>query len=156
MCGGEAVLPLATYLYPGDRVRVTDFRGRISREDLARLGKMFRNRDVFRTHDPAFAIFRSDVNVAEVDADDLLELEGAIDEASQAYEKRERIKVAVVATNPSVLSEMRLWRELTKPASRYSYIYQPFESFEEAVSWHGLDPHWAERIRTLQGFEEVG
>lgn len=148
-------MPLATYIHPEANVRVSDFRGRLTASDLERLGNMFRNRNVFRTRDPAFAVFRADVNVAAIDADDLLDLESAIDEASEGHTKRETIKVAVVASSTAVLSEMRLWRELTRPAARYHYEYRPFESFEEAVRWQGLDALWADRIRTLEGFREV-
>lgn len=150
----ESALPVSTYLHRDANVRVSVFEGKVCPDDLVRLGRMFHNANAFRAGDPAFAVFRPDVKLSALDPEDLLDLENAVGDAF-AGRRREVIKVAVVAKSAAVGSQLRLWREITKPASGYRYTYEVFGAFEEAVRWHGLDPEWAGRIRELEGFREV-
>lgn len=147
-------MPVATYLHTGPNVRVSVLSGLVVPADLMRLGRMFANAKAFHAGDPAFCIFRPDVNVAAIEPEDLLDLETAIEDAFTG-KKRETIKVAMVAKSASVYSELRLWRELTRPASGYRYSYEVFETLDEAVRWQGLDIEWAGKIRELEGFSEV-
>lgn len=150
----EFALPVATYRHVEAPVRVSVFEGRVTPDDLQRIGRMFHNVSAFRAADPAFCVFRPGTDVSGVEPGDLLDLESTVGE-SFAGRAIETVRVAMVAKSASVNAELRLWRQFTRPARSYRYEYALFDTFSEAVAWHRLAPEWAALIRDLEGFREV-
>ena len=147
-------MPVNVFQDASERVRLTVLGGVVKPEELRRLGAIYGDRSRFDPSARAFVYLQPEAEVGGIGVDDLLDLDAAMVEGFER-DRDVDIRVAVVAENTRALPAIRLWREISRVQTLYTLAYTLFTNFSEAVEWHGLGPHWADRLARRNGLIQV-
>ncbi|PWE16612.1 hypothetical protein DDZ18_12670 [Marinicauda salina] len=147
-------MPVEVFQDARERVRLTVLGGVVRPEELRALGSIYGDRKRFDPNARAFVHLQPNAEVGAIDVDDLLELDAAMMEGF-SNDRDVDIQVAVVADTTRALPAMRLWREISRVQTLYTLAYTLFTNFADAVDWHGLGPHWTDRLAKRDGLIQV-
>ena len=143
------------YVHPELRLRLAVYSGRLSRSDIERFAEAMRTLTAEQFSYDAVLCFEDTIDLSGISADDLLDLEDAMSEAAERAGGVGELRVAAVTESNSVVRELKLWREIVKPASAYRYRQERFASLEAALAWLGHPAEEADTIRKREGFQPV-
>ncbi len=143
------------FVHPKLKLRLAVYSGRLSRDDTERFAEAMRSLTADQFRYDAVLCFDDDIDLSAISADDLLDLEDAMSDAAERAGGVGELRVAAVTESNSVVRELKLWREIVKPASAYRYRQERFASLEAAIAWLGRPVQEADIIRRREGFEPI-
>ncbi|MEO1040312.1 MAG: hypothetical protein AAFX09_12280 [Pseudomonadota bacterium] len=118
------------------KLRLMSFSGRVSQADCFGCAEAMRRltRELFSYG--SVLTFSADVDMSGLTTDGLLEMEEAMAGAAEDLGGVGRLRVAaIVEGNLSVLRELRLWREVVRPTSAFTYESKTFDTLQEGLDW---------------------
>ena len=145
-------MPISVHVHKQAGLRLIVYSGHVTADDFAELGSASQDPARFDPAHKSFILFTADVDLFELDLTDFVNLDVTLSEVFAERAEHGVIRDAVVAERASVKADLQHWRNTTFASANYAYQFEMFESFDEAVRWHGLGPEWAARIAGREGF----